>query len=1032
MGGDRVRWCPIRVTLVVVSVVSVGRGLRLATATVVAALVVAVAGPVAAQGGYSDLEEAGSHRAGIERLAEMGVLEGTLCAPEEFCPRDPLERWVMAVWLVRVLDRVDPDPVTGRFADVDATEWWAPFVDRLAALGVTAGCATDPARYCPHDPVTRAQMATFLTRAFDLEVAPPFGFADTESNTHREDIDALAAAGITVGCATDPARYCPRDPVTRAQMATFLTRAIEGDQPDSDSGPGLYEGLDVVEGPDDGGIRIPLVGDWVIPVHVCASPGVYTAADLADWTAVLNQELDGFFGRLSSQRMTLRFAVGSVLSDDVPWGSATLSRMLIDGRFPCAGEASKQSGTAQVLVFVDLEGGGIGGYARLRSGPAVAPTPPKAGDRVPLVTVVHELAHSVLGLRHLKGVGSGAVFVNEPFASSGRADLLAQPALACYQYEQLGWPVSDFAEPCIRLSPSRPRSITSGLNASGLAALSWKPPSFTDDVPVTGYTVRWYRGTSFVSGDEPYAEYETPADTTSHLIDPSTVPGDYIVEVLAHSKYGEGDSGTQLINYVPVPPPLPLIRATNITQNSIQVVWNPGAQREFFEETNIRVTYQIQYKATGDPAYEEILGHFEGTAWLGDLEQGTEYTIKMRACSDISTENCTGWQTIEASTFTDSVLSPPSSISTSSGSDWYLVTWDPVPGADGYLVELPDGRQIRTYPPDYTATFGVRPNTTYSLRVGSCSPSALNCEPEDWTAVTVATTSGQAVPPPYRIGLREIGGSWASVQWEALRNGRWFYRVEYEYTDGITNSGVLTHQRPTEEPLSITVQPNKTYSLKMRHCEYRGSGTSCSVWTSFAFSTRPATSPVTPPSVRATDIADIWMGFSWDRVPGAVSYDWRFKEATAGSPWTWGNETEPTFSTRWRLEPSTTYTAEVRSCGEPTRPCSSWTTTTVSTARTLAPAPQSYPVSVTSVTATQIHLAWNPPSPHGHYYTARLFPTEEEHLTFVHNLQALSQDWVISHLEPNTAYTLAVRVCQWPLDSNCDDWVAMAVTTRPS
>ena len=36
----------------------------------------------------------------------------------------------------------------------------------------------------------------------------------------------MAAAGVTVGCATGPARYCPRDSVTRAEMATFLTRAI--------------------------------------------------------------------------------------------------------------------------------------------------------------------------------------------------------------------------------------------------------------------------------------------------------------------------------------------------------------------------------------------------------------------------------------------------------------------------------------------------------------------------------------------------------------------------------------------------------------------------------------------------------------------------------------------------------------------------------------------------------------------------------------------------------------------------------------
>ena len=82
-------------------------------------------------------------------------------------------------------------------------------MERLAELGVTTGCATGPARYCPHDSVTRAQMATFLTRAFDLDPASSFGFVDTEGNTHVASIDALAAAGVTAGCATGPPGTAP-------------------------------------------------------------------------------------------------------------------------------------------------------------------------------------------------------------------------------------------------------------------------------------------------------------------------------------------------------------------------------------------------------------------------------------------------------------------------------------------------------------------------------------------------------------------------------------------------------------------------------------------------------------------------------------------------------------------------------------------------------------------------------------------------------------------------------------------------------
>ena len=103
---------------------------------------------------------------------------------------------------------------------------WLPHIERLAELEVTTGCLVIPLRFCPDRSVDRAEMATFLERAFDLEAADPAGFADTAGNFHEANIDALAAARITAGCASEPRRYCPDQPVTRAEMATFLARAL--------------------------------------------------------------------------------------------------------------------------------------------------------------------------------------------------------------------------------------------------------------------------------------------------------------------------------------------------------------------------------------------------------------------------------------------------------------------------------------------------------------------------------------------------------------------------------------------------------------------------------------------------------------------------------------------------------------------------------------------------------------------------------------------------------------------------------------
>ena len=198
---------------------------RVWLAGLVTALLLGLVGPVVADV-FTD-DDGGFYEPAIEALEERGILEGTECGDGLVCPDDDTKRWVMAVWMVRALEDAEHDEVgSSRFSDVDAGEWWTPYVERLAELGVTKGCNVEQTRYCPDDPVTRGQMASFLVRAFRLADASPVGFTDTGGHGHAADIDALAAANITQGCDVEPARYCPDDPVTRGQMATFLARAL--------------------------------------------------------------------------------------------------------------------------------------------------------------------------------------------------------------------------------------------------------------------------------------------------------------------------------------------------------------------------------------------------------------------------------------------------------------------------------------------------------------------------------------------------------------------------------------------------------------------------------------------------------------------------------------------------------------------------------------------------------------------------------------------------------------------------------------
>lgn len=185
----------------------------------------AATAPAAAQDGapYADTPPDAFYAAPVASLAAAGIFAGTEC-DDGFCPGEPIDRATMAVWTVRVLDRIDPAPVTStRFADVDASHPHAAFIERFADIGVTRGCG-DGTNFCPDGQVTRAQMAVFLSRAYSLPEGPVPSFADMASDAwYAADVAKLTASGITKGC-RDGSVFCPDQATTRAQMATFLHR----------------------------------------------------------------------------------------------------------------------------------------------------------------------------------------------------------------------------------------------------------------------------------------------------------------------------------------------------------------------------------------------------------------------------------------------------------------------------------------------------------------------------------------------------------------------------------------------------------------------------------------------------------------------------------------------------------------------------------------------------------------------------------------------------------------------------------------
>lgn len=168
----------------------------------------------------------------IESLRGSGVTNG--CATGLYCPNDAVFRNQMAAFIIRATHGYDlvaypalSNPVMSSFVDVPTTNGFYKYIETMKLDGITSGCGAGA--YCPDAVVLREQMAVFLVRAVrGASFVPPAAtgqFADVvTSGFYTPYIEELARMGVTNGCGVG--NFCPSNPVTRREMATFLQRAF--------------------------------------------------------------------------------------------------------------------------------------------------------------------------------------------------------------------------------------------------------------------------------------------------------------------------------------------------------------------------------------------------------------------------------------------------------------------------------------------------------------------------------------------------------------------------------------------------------------------------------------------------------------------------------------------------------------------------------------------------------------------------------------------------------------------------------------
>ena len=161
--------------------------------------------------------------------ASRGLLSGT--SDTTFSPNTGMTRGMFVTALGR-LAGINPDSYkTGKFTDVKADAYYAPYVNWAAKTGIVDG--TSATTFAPDKQITREQMAVIMKNyAAKLGYTIPktlkaVTFADNASISSwaKEAVKSMQQAGILAGKTNN--RFDPAGTATRAEVATVLRRFVE-------------------------------------------------------------------------------------------------------------------------------------------------------------------------------------------------------------------------------------------------------------------------------------------------------------------------------------------------------------------------------------------------------------------------------------------------------------------------------------------------------------------------------------------------------------------------------------------------------------------------------------------------------------------------------------------------------------------------------------------------------------------------------------------------------------------------------------
>jgi FtsP/CotA-like multicopper oxidase with cupredoxin domain len=174
-----------------------------------------------AESNFTDVKTGYWAESDIEYLSNQKIISGF---PDgSFRPSTSITRLQTAIMFVRAMGWDTSNRPNPGFLDVQKADYGYEIIAAVADEGLFSG---SNGKFRANDPLTRAEMAALLVRAYQLSGNFEKGFKDVSNNYWAYDaIQSLAGEGITKGYPDNTFR--PKASTTRAEFAVFMTRVMK-------------------------------------------------------------------------------------------------------------------------------------------------------------------------------------------------------------------------------------------------------------------------------------------------------------------------------------------------------------------------------------------------------------------------------------------------------------------------------------------------------------------------------------------------------------------------------------------------------------------------------------------------------------------------------------------------------------------------------------------------------------------------------------------------------------------------------------